>query len=348
MNILHGKYPGFKPHALVSHKQDFTLNTLELISYPFEEEGVIYITTRVKNDPTILNKHRIEDLELLKERNCALGCYKCGKQSQICEGWEIRRGLIYCDACLPLQCPNCNDKNIIPLGQENGFNKYECFHCHTKFRKQYKKKVHVKGICPQCKSNDTKYYSSDFVNYSNDFRTLHQCNNCNLNFYVYPLEHEKMNICQQCPDKSVMIPEASDQGGTTYRCMNCNYRKYISIKDNMVIQNNMITHETGAKRTSDADHVRFDLISPIGLRRLAMIYKEGAIKYGDYNWEKGFSISDLLNHGINHYNLYMEGSRDEDHLAKLAWAAFAAMHSEEQWPELNKNLRGPGCKAPNK
>ena len=71
--------------------------------------------------------------------------------------------------------------------------------------------------------------------------------------------------------------------------------------------------ESGAKRTTDADETRFDLISPIGLERLAKIYKEGAEKYGDYNWEKGFPIHDLLNHGIRHYNLYMSGDRSEDH-----------------------------------
>src|SRR5688572_10310175 len=38
---------------------------------------------------------------------------------------------------------------------------------------------------------------------------------------------------------------------------------------------------------------RFDLISHVGMRRLAETYKEGEIKYGAYNVEKGMPIHDL-------------------------------------------------------
>ncbi len=85
---------------------------------------------------------------------------------------------------------------------------------------------------------------------------------------------------------------------------------------------NVRVFDTGAKRTKDADDVRFDLISAIGLERLAKICAEGAKKYGDRNWLKGFPISDLMNHGLRHWNLYNKGDRSEDHLAKLAWAGF--------------------------
>lgn len=96
---------------------------------------------------------------------------------------------------------------------------------------------------------------------------------------------------------------------------------------------------TGATRTKDADGERYDLISPIGLERVARIYAEGATKYGDSSWEKGLPISDLMNHGLRHWRLYASGDRSEDHLAKVAWAAMAACHSEVMWPQLNTNLR---------
>jgi len=102
---------------------------------------------------------------------------------------------------------------------------------------------------------------------------------------------------------------------------------------------------TGAVRTTDADETRFDLISPIGLERLARIYAEGAEKYGPSAWEQGLPIHDLLNHGIRHLFLYLAGDRSEDHLAKMAWGCFAAMHSETLSPELNReHLRAPGCR----
>lgn len=43
---------------------------------------------------------------------------------------------------------------------------------------------------------------------------------------------------------------------------------------------------TGAVRSKDADGTRYDLISPVGLRRLAETCKEGADKYGEGNWKK--------------------------------------------------------------
>jgi len=98
---------------------------------------------------------------------------------------------------------------------------------------------------------------------------------------------------------------------------------------------------------SDADGERYDLISPVGLRRLAATCAEGAAKYDDFNWEKGMPVSDLLNHGIRHVYLYLSGDRSEDHLAHAAWNLFGAMHSEELWPELNEGkLRGEGCRPP--
>lgn len=100
---------------------------------------------------------------------------------------------------------------------------------------------------------------------------------------------------------------------------------------------------TGAVRSKDANKTRYDLISPIGLRRLAETYHEGAVKYGDHNWEMGFPISDILNHGIRHVYLYLSGDRSEDHLSHAAWNLFAAMHSEESWPHLNENLRAECC-----
>lgn len=112
------------------------------------------------------------------------------------------------------------------------------------------------------------------------------------------------------------------------------------------IDNGNVSYETGAVRSTDAEQVRFDLISPIGLSRVAATCAEGAQKYGDYNWEKGMPISDLLNHGLRHLYLYLAGDRSEDHLAHAAWNVLGAMHSEELWPDLNDGLRGPNCTAP--
>lgn len=105
---------------------------------------------------------------------------------------------------------------------------------------------------------------------------------------------------------------------------------------------------TGAVRSKEADDMRHDLVSPIGLRRVAMACAEGIRKgYGAYNWEKGMPIHDILNHAVEHIRRYLSGDRSEDHLGHLVWNAMAACHSEELWPHLNVGtLRGPGCTPP--
>ena len=92
--------------------------------------------------------------------------------------------------------------------------------------------------------------------------------------------------------------------------------------------------DSGAVRSRDADKERFDLIPQVGLRRLAETCAEGATKYGERNWEKGFPASSLLNHALRHLNHWLTGDNDEDHLAHAAWNLLALMHFEEENPEL--------------
>lgn len=106
-------------------------------------------------------------------------------------------------------------------------------------------------------------------------------------------------------------------------------------------------YDTGAVRSNDCSQVRYDLISPIGLAALARTYAEGAEKFGEFNWENGMPVTDLLNHAIAHLFKFLSGDRSEDHLGHAAWNVLGAVHSLEMWPHLNDDtLRGPGCAAP--
>lgn len=97
-------------------------------------------------------------------------------------------------------------------------------------------------------------------------------------------------------------------------------------------------HPSGAKREV-FDEVRYDLISPIAMRRIAETYAEGSIKYGDRNWEKGLPFSNILNHVLAHIYEYMDGASldddAEDNLAHAAWGLIALMHYEREHPECN-------------
>jgi len=88
--------------------------------------------------------------------------------------------------------------------------------------------------------------------------------------------------------------------------------------------------DTGARRDTREGKGRFDLISPIGLRRLALHYENGAKKYGDDNWQKGMPLKRFIDSMLRHLNGYLEGDREEDHMAAVAWNAFSFMHISEK------------------
>lgn len=109
---------------------------------------------------------------------------------------------------------------------------------------------------------------------------------------------------------------------------------------------------TGAKRDDEVDEFRFDLIPAEPLKRLARIYATGAKQYGERNWEKGMPNNETINHLFGHLIAYQNGDRSEDHLAKVAWNAFALMFFENPYIRITVNDLGykevdgyPGCYA---
>lgn len=88
--------------------------------------------------------------------------------------------------------------------------------------------------------------------------------------------------------------------------------------------------DTGSVRDAATDKGRFDLISPIALRRLAGLYERGAVKYDARNWEKGQPQSVYLDCAMRHLQKHLMGYRDEDHLSAAAWNVFCMMHQEHQ------------------
>lgn len=87
--------------------------------------------------------------------------------------------------------------------------------------------------------------------------------------------------------------------------------------------------QTGAVRDIQTGKGRYDLISPIATRRLARHLENGAIKYGERNWEKGIPQHSFVDSAKRHLDNYLEGMRDEDHLAAAMWNVHCAIHQEE-------------------
>ncbi len=86
---------------------------------------------------------------------------------------------------------------------------------------------------------------------------------------------------------------------------------------------------TGSVRDTREGKGRYDLVSPVFLKRLARHYENGALKYGERNWEKGQPVSRYLDSAMRHLVRYLDGERGEDHLTAAAWNCGAAIHTLE-------------------
>lgn len=93
--------------------------------------------------------------------------------------------------------------------------------------------------------------------------------------------------------------------------------------------------DTGARRDVQTGKPRYDLLPPVALRRLADLYARGAEKYGEGNYEKGMPFTRVYASLFRHLIQWREGDKEEDHLAAVAWNAFALMLYEDR---INKNL----------
>ena len=89
------------------------------------------------------------------------------------------------------------------------------------------------------------------------------------------------------------------------------------------------TYETGAVRERAPGKGRYDLISPLALKRLAVILERGCEKYPERNYEKGIPLSRYMDSAFRHLMQYIEGQIDENHLDQCFYNIYAAVHTEE-------------------
>jgi hypothetical protein len=89
------------------------------------------------------------------------------------------------------------------------------------------------------------------------------------------------------------------------------------------------TFPSGAQREPDTGRGRYDLISPIAMRNLAIHLERGALKYEPHGWEKGLPLSRHLNSALRHLHQFQEGIQDEDHISAVVFNLFAITHVRE-------------------
>ena len=70
------------------------------------------------------------------------------------------------------------------------------------------------------------------------------------------------------------------------------------------------------------------------LLEIAKHFEDGAVKYGDRNWEKGIPVHCYIDSAVRHYLKFRRGDNDEPHSRAFLWNIVCAIWTHENHPEL--------------
>ena len=145
-------------------------------------------------------------------------------------------------------------------------------------------------------------------------------------------EYEVPTVCAECEQGSNYAPTLKSITGLSN----------VTAEAVLPLKGNPLAKDSGTRRVSENGYMkdppmgrgRFDLIGTEGLRRLAIRYEAGAVKYSARNWEAGNSVSECMSSCRRHINQWLAGDDEEDHLAAAAFWLFAVMEFEQTHPEV--------------
>lgn len=75
------------------------------------------------------------------------------------------------------------------------------------------------------------------------------------------------------------------------------------------------------------------------LLELSIHFEEGAIKYGEYNWQKGIPYSRYIDSAVRHYLKFLRNDTDERHDRAFMWNIVCLIWTVENKPEMNDLLK---------
>ena len=100
----------------------------------------------------------------------------------------------------------------------------------------------------------------------------------------------------------------------------------------------------GFQRTGDEDWLciaiaQYSQAVHVDLPKLmldvAKHFENGALKYGEHNWEKGIPVSRYIDSAVRHLMKDLAGETDEDHAAAFIWNCMCAAWTMEHLPEMD-------------
>ena len=85
-----------------------------------------------------------------------------------------------------------------------------------------------------------------------------------------------------------------------------------------------------------------DWDAPTMLLEVAQHFEQGAVKYGEYNWQKGIKAHSYVDSSIRHYLKWMRGDNDERHDRAVVWNWLCLMWTLKNKPECNDLVLSDG------
>lgn len=100
----------------------------------------------------------------------------------------------------------------------------------------------------------------------------------------------------------------------------------------------VVNADTGGEKGSKSS--RFDLVPAAALVQVANVYGQGAMKYAERNWERGYAWGLSYAALQRHLHAFWGGENDDPesglpHLAHAAWHCLALMTWRTTHPELD-------------
>jgi hypothetical protein len=86
--------------------------------------------------------------------------------------------------------------------------------------------------------------------------------------------------------------------------------------------------DTGAVRDDATGKGRFDLLPWAAIHALAKHCERGALHYGERNVDKGIPQHSLIDSGLRHICLYIQGDAEAHHLVAALWNIAWAVEQE--------------------
>lgn len=104
-----------------------------------------------------------------------------------------------------------------------------------------------------------------------------------------------------------------------------------------------ISSPTGGVK-SDGEKVRYDLLSPIALEKIAAVLTHGAQKYSAHNWRQGIEFHRLIRAAIGHLLAFNKGENIDpesglEHLAEAGCNIMFLLELVETHPSLDTRFK---------